>query len=361
MRVLTKEDYEIAEKNGVSYMAAYHRFYTHNWSREDTITKPTGTRGRKPSEGFKRWEKECKENNISSNLFRTRIRRGMTEEKAATKPVTSQQKKKVTHSLTEDEYWKLKSEGKTDSIIASELGCSVSTLHYWKKDNNIENSQIRHTVIPESFTPKDYLHMKKEGYKDELIAMKLGCCNFTLTLWKRKHNLKGRSLRKSPNKVDVRFKPGHYLTLKSHMIKDDDISDMLNVSVRTFKYWKKDNQLGHVRLKRSAFHDPFIPATFTKDDYLALKEKGVTDEEMADKYLYVGNTCLYRWKQKQGLTNSVPQVRPKKIQNPRFVIAGYENGVTQRKLAERFGVGKTTIYRIIKDHKEGANDNYISV
>ena len=251
----------------------------------------------------------------------------------------------------------MKREGMTDKEIADDVGCSNSTLYYWKKDNKVAISQLYHKAIPNDFTPDDYLKMKDEGYKDELIAHKLQCSASTLTTWKQRHKLIGKTLNKSPGKIGENYSTEDYLEQKKRNLRDIDIIQELGVSLTTLNVWKRENGLKNVRLPRTAIAQVVIPKDFTVKDYESLKNDGLNDTQIATDRLHVGMTSLYRWKKKHGIADRSYQVRPGKIQNPKYVIDAVNKGVPYKVLAERFGVTENTIYKIVRRYKEATYDN----
>jgi hypothetical protein len=81
---LTEEDYKIAAKNGISYDAAYKRFYRYGYSREDAITKPIIPRNKRSARKSAWWDYAdtaivCRE------TFEKRIKKGMHPAMAAHK------------------------------------------------------------------------------------------------------------------------------------------------------------------------------------------------------------------------------------------------------------------------------------
>lgn len=129
---LTKEDYLIAESNGISRRCAYQRVKDYFWDKKLAITLPMGSRpyrkhcfvhvarengikdctfrdrlknGWSPEKAattpvlkkrysYKKWEEECKKNGITKNAFNLRVNQlGWTEEKAATTPMLVRTKK----------------------------------------------------------------------------------------------------------------------------------------------------------------------------------------------------------------------------------------------------------------------------
>jgi hypothetical protein len=89
---LTKEDYEIAKSNGISYERAYQRFYNSGWSVEDSITKPIV---KQPPNLYSQYNDICKNNSISRSCFNKRIKDGMTPEEASTKRTGGRGRKRV--------------------------------------------------------------------------------------------------------------------------------------------------------------------------------------------------------------------------------------------------------------------------
>jgi hypothetical protein len=79
--VLTKEDYEIAARNGIKRNTVDNRFYNLFWNKEECITK----KPRKYKESH--WRRKCIELGIVNvQTYDNRIRYGWDEEKAATTP-----------------------------------------------------------------------------------------------------------------------------------------------------------------------------------------------------------------------------------------------------------------------------------
>lgn len=82
--IITEEDYEIAEKNGISRENVYQRVNTYVWDKEDAITIPV--RERKSDEGWDEWKNTAIENGIDKRLYISRVRyQGFTRKDAATR------------------------------------------------------------------------------------------------------------------------------------------------------------------------------------------------------------------------------------------------------------------------------------
>lgn len=79
---LTPEDYEIAEKNGISRKLADSRFYDNNWEKERAITQPK--RGPVLTI-WDEWKEIAETNGIGKSTFNSRLEYGWEPEVAATK------------------------------------------------------------------------------------------------------------------------------------------------------------------------------------------------------------------------------------------------------------------------------------
>lgn len=78
---LSPEDYEIAEKNGISRELAYSRFYDNHWDKERAITQPK----RREQGLWKQWQAIAEEHGICQSTFYSRLNVGLEPEEAATK------------------------------------------------------------------------------------------------------------------------------------------------------------------------------------------------------------------------------------------------------------------------------------
>ncbi|MCZ8518867.1 hypothetical protein [Paenibacillus caseinilyticus] len=90
---ITPEEYEEAELNGISPIILDRRVRELGWKKEKAMTVPV----RKLTDR-KRWRYVAEDNGISYQSFMSRIRRGWSEEDAATKPLESPQEVKE-HAL----------------------------------------------------------------------------------------------------------------------------------------------------------------------------------------------------------------------------------------------------------------------
>jgi hypothetical protein len=90
LRLLTKEEREIAKRNGIPRSTWYNRIYNRDWDIERAITE-------KPTKRYKidGYREACKENGISHTLFLNRLKAGLPPEIASTRPL----QKGVKHEL----------------------------------------------------------------------------------------------------------------------------------------------------------------------------------------------------------------------------------------------------------------------
>ncbi|PAF19716.1 hypothetical protein [Terribacillus saccharophilus] len=86
---ITPEEYEIAEKNGISRRILDARVRTFYWDKQKAITEPIKKRNQTP---WGDWKDVCKKNGISYGAFMYRIKNaGLDPEVAATKPLDRNQ------------------------------------------------------------------------------------------------------------------------------------------------------------------------------------------------------------------------------------------------------------------------------
>ena len=75
---LTDEDFETAERNGITRTTAHQRFYAYGWTREDAITKRVNDHLLTSQEH----KKMCEEVGLNYYTFTDRLKRGMKPEEA---------------------------------------------------------------------------------------------------------------------------------------------------------------------------------------------------------------------------------------------------------------------------------------
>lgn len=160
--------------------------------------------------------------------------------------------------------------------------------------------------------------------------------------------------RKPMSFIPRSFLPEHYKELKDHKFRDVEVAELLDVTPNTLQTWKRVHRLTGIMVPRSDYVDKAIPDTFTLDTYKELKKLNMTDVQICDEVLYCSPRVIHEWKKKKGIIRQVGQIRPTTIQDEAAVVRAHQSGVSQRTLAKRYGVGRTTIWRIIKKHKEGA-------
>jgi hypothetical protein len=87
---ITPEEYEIAEKNGISRKNLEDRVWTLYWNKQKAITVPVMQRNPTP---WREWKEVCEKNGISYGTFMSRIKNsGLDPEVAATKPLDKHQR-----------------------------------------------------------------------------------------------------------------------------------------------------------------------------------------------------------------------------------------------------------------------------
>lgn len=85
MYYLTEEDFLRAEANGIERRYAYNRYYHQHWDIERALTQPVIKKPKNTE--IAKWRKVAESNGIVRGTFYERVRRGMSYEEAATKPV----------------------------------------------------------------------------------------------------------------------------------------------------------------------------------------------------------------------------------------------------------------------------------
>jgi hypothetical protein len=80
-RWLTKEEREIAKKNGIGRSTLHSRVYLWGYDIERAITEPP-----KKSSIIDGYREKCRENGVSDSLFHYRVNSGWNKEDASTKP-----------------------------------------------------------------------------------------------------------------------------------------------------------------------------------------------------------------------------------------------------------------------------------
>src|SRR5574339_282747 len=81
---LTEENFLIGEENGISRKNVRQRYVNYGWTIERATTDPITTY--KDSK-WKLWKETALQNGVYLELFHSRLKTGLTEEQAATKPV----------------------------------------------------------------------------------------------------------------------------------------------------------------------------------------------------------------------------------------------------------------------------------
>lgn len=88
---ITPEEFAQAEANGICKDTLIWRVRRQGWSKQRALTEPVQFQDRdKFSAIWDKWGKLAEENGVSRAVFRYRLRRGWTKEKAATTPKIDQ-------------------------------------------------------------------------------------------------------------------------------------------------------------------------------------------------------------------------------------------------------------------------------
>ena len=97
---ISPEEFEEAEKRGLSYKTVYSRFYYYNWSKERALTEPKKDRKTKLTQ---EQIKTAASNGINIVCLRLRLSNGWSMEEAINKPKQKSGRKNV----IEDELYEL--------------------------------------------------------------------------------------------------------------------------------------------------------------------------------------------------------------------------------------------------------------
>lgn len=121
MHYLTKEDYDRAAKKGISKNVVYQRYYVHNWTLEEALTRPVEHRN--TSEAFKYWAKVAASKGIDYYTFRYRVRKAKWSIiAAATTPTRGKVKvQEKRFYLTDDDFEIAKSNGISRQLAKSRV------------------------------------------------------------------------------------------------------------------------------------------------------------------------------------------------------------------------------------------------
>ena len=101
--------------------------------------------------------------------------------------------------FTKEWYEKQKRFKKTDSLISAELNINMRTLYNWKKALRISTTKLKrkHIEKPNHFNIEWYIRQKELGKKDVQIADEL-CVSLTpLKRWKKELEINHSQLLKS--------------------------------------------------------------------------------------------------------------------------------------------------------------------
>ena len=80
---LTEENFKIGEENGINRKNVRQRYVNYGWTIERATSEPIET----SASEWSKWKDIAKQNGIYNELFNIRVKKGLTPEQAATKPV----------------------------------------------------------------------------------------------------------------------------------------------------------------------------------------------------------------------------------------------------------------------------------
>lgn len=81
---ITPDEYDRAEQNGISAITLERRVRLLAWDKERALTEPP-----QKKTNIKKWADIAKKNGVKYETFRARLRRGMSFEEAATRPLAN--------------------------------------------------------------------------------------------------------------------------------------------------------------------------------------------------------------------------------------------------------------------------------
>lgn len=118
---ITPEEYETAERNGISKKTLEERVRKLAWNKEEAISKPPVKRN------WHEWAESAKKHGISQLNFYNRIQYGWSPEEAATRPLTTKQdRQKLALRMVANRKQKTK---KANREKARENGIPIKTFH----------------------------------------------------------------------------------------------------------------------------------------------------------------------------------------------------------------------------------------
>lgn len=106
-------------------------------------------------------------------------------------------------------------------------------------------------------------------------------------------------------------------------------------------------------------HKSHILDDLTVEDYLKLRSEGLSNEMIAEKY-YVGKSSLYNWIKEQKEVGTIPKMdQYKNLVLDDLTLNEYlklrKKGLSNRKIAEKYHVGLSSLDKWIKKQKESGD------
>lgn len=140
---ITPEEYEIAEKNGISRATLECRVRDLMWDKKRAITEPP----QKKDYSNKKYADIAEKNGINRNTFYSRVRRGMCPKEACTKPL--QDKRKWAKEMRERRRNKL-----------------PKTIYETARKNGITYPSLMHRLKSPNFTFEEAYTLPPLSYKE---------------------------------------------------------------------------------------------------------------------------------------------------------------------------------------------------
>lgn len=202
---------KIAEQNGIKYGTFLARITCRGMSEEEAATRPVKI-GR-PRKYPEKWVEEAKRNGISYETFLARIKKGMSFEEAATKPLMSKSeagrigKRKSmesTRTIKEEKHRILQQIGKlidehndTNAPYANCPGCSIcdNITKLRKLLERMQNQRIKRILKKgENMTKEELRYLLSKDVDRKVIARSLNISTQTLQKYLKRWQLSKRQM-----------------------------------------------------------------------------------------------------------------------------------------------------------------------
>lgn len=196
--------------------------------------------------------------------------------------------------MTTDEIRRLIKRGIKREDIAESLGISEKDLYEITKDLIGGGDTVAWDEI--TISKDEYMDMKQK-MTDPEIATKLNVDIKTLREWKDENNLKHVKLRKTRPSLK------RYKELKKDIIPDHVIAKMYDISTHTLTEWKREKGISGLSIK------PNYPDI---KEYKKFKNEGKSDKWVC-KHYGISRGKLSNWKKKVGLLGYTVKDVKKKV------------------------------------------------